>query len=192
MSVTYLLPCHGENHVEITVADAGRSIACPCGKQVAVPTLREIRRLPRKQQMRAASAPAWSTQQGVLFSIGLVLIAGCLVTLAVLGYQCLQLDTDKIVLPEKDVALQNQRIMEMEAAQLLDIWQRDLSPPLPEQRRLPPFEVHRAIARGLYTWMAVAGVVGVVGVVFACAGLFLRPKPGKRKRGPRKRPTPSS
>ena len=181
MSAIYLLPCHGDNCVEITTAEAGRTIACPCGKKVQVPTLREIRQLPRRREAPRERA-AWSPQQGVLFSLGLVLCAASLGFIGWLIYQRLQLDTEEIVIEQERLDAWDAEIMGLEAAATLDGWNRFLNRPLPEERRLPQFEVNRAAARVIVWKMVIAGVVALVGLCLMGASTMLKPGPATKQK----------
>ena len=188
MSVIYLLPCHGENSVEITTAEAGRTVSCPCGKQVQVPTFREIQQLPRRQVAAKENAAAWSTQQGVLFSIGLVLVTGALGMSGWLIYQRMQLDTQEYVIEQEVIDANHEQLMALEAFGALEAWNRVLSQPLPETRPLPQSEVNRAAARVILWKLAAAGVTAVVGLCLIGASAMLKPAP-KSRRKVGKRPT---
>ncbi len=187
MSVIYLLPCHGDNSVEITTAEAGRTVNCPCGKQVQVPTLREIQQLPRRQEAAKESA-AWSTQQGILFSIGLVLVTGALGMMGWLIYQRMQLDTQEYVIEQEVIDANHEQIMALEAFGALEGWNRVLSHPLPETRPLPKSEVNRAAARVILWKLAVAGATVFIGLCLIGASALLKPSTAARRKIA-KRPT---
>jgi len=194
MPATYLLPCHGDNVVEITTADAGRTVACPCGEQVLVPTLREIRRLPQKQtseESTAARGAGWSLQQGIMFSIGLALVAVAVAAVAWLGYERTKLDTKEIVVSQEHLDAWDEQVMNMDAAVSLDFWNQVLSKPLPEERQAPQFEKNRAAARVIYIKMGIAGGVAILGLGLIGASVLLKPQPTKRRKSPRKKPAPA-
>ena len=185
MSVIYLLPCPNDNTVEITVADAGRTITCPCGSVVTVPTLREIKKLPRKQGPSANRAASWSLRQG------LVVLATASLTMAWLVFQRLQLDTSEFVRDQEYLDFQDQKVMAMDAADLLEAWNVHLNKPIPETRTLlPRSEVDRAAARVVYVKMAVAGGFMALGLALMVATLCLKPQPAKKPR-PRKQASPA-
>ena len=187
MSVIYLLSCHGDNTVEVTTAEAGRTIACPCGKQVQVPTFREIQQLPRKQVASRSEGENWSIQQGVLFSIGLVLLAGAIGTTGLLIYQRAQLDTQEIAIPDEWLEFQEAQLMQADIELLVDGWNNELNRPLPEDRHPPTFEVNRAAARVIYWQIFAAAVVGVIGLCMMGAGTMLKPA-SRQPRKATKRP----
>ena len=190
MSAIYLLPCHGESTVEVTTAEAGRTVPCPCGKEVTVPTFREIQQLPKKQIATDDDGAVWSIQQGVLFSVGLVLLAGALVAIALFGYQRMQLNTEEIVVRQEYLDAWDAQIMGLDAEATLDGWNKYLNQPLPENRRPPPFEVDRAEARSLMWKMAIAAGFGVVGAGLMIVSTTLKPRPSSVKRRPKK-PAPA-
>ncbi len=179
MSPTYLLPCHGDSVVEVTTADAGRAIPCPCGKTVTVPTMREIRRLPQKEIAAVADGPQWSIAQGVLFAIGLVVLTASLGITAWWGYKLSLLETDEFIVPEDHLAAWDQQMMDLPAERTLDVWNQLLRHPLPEDRRPPDFEVHRSEAESLYLKMGIAGIVAVIGIALAALPILVPPGPGK-------------
>ena len=135
MSAKYLLPCHDGNTVEVTTADAGRMIDCPCGNKVQVPTLRGVQNLPRASQSDGvASAPTWSAQQGAIFTIGLCLLVVGLIALGLLFRVFRQIDTTKpdmnqAVLAEFELAAEN-----AEPANTLEVWHALRNNPLGDER----------------------------------------------------------
>ena len=186
MTPTYLLPCHGENHVEVTTAEAGRIVPCPCGKEVTVPTFREIQQLPRKHAF-VDQTPTWSTQQGACFSIGLVLFAGAAIVAGLLFYQRSQLNTEEVVIPESYLVAFDKQIMELDAEKTLDGWNNFLGHPLPEERvEVPQFELDRAAARGIMWKLIAAGAVAVVGLGLMFGSALFKPRPVSAKGRPKK------
>jgi hypothetical protein len=78
--MTHLLPCTScQQSIPVETSQAGGVVSCECGAEIAVPTLREIRRLPKGEEPQAASAAggkaAWSSAQGSLFALGFVIAA---------------------------------------------------------------------------------------------------------------------
>lgn len=192
MPATYLLPCHGEKKVEVTPASAGRTIVCPCGKNVVVPTLRELRQLPRVDGDEArprATAPAWSMQQGVIFSLGLFLMAVCLTALATLTFHRMRIDTSAPEMNQQMLKRVDRALANAEPAATLDAWRMLRDNPLPEKRPKLIFEANREEARQLEIYMVVAGVVGLIGIGLVIAGPLARPKP--RRRPPEPKPAKS-
>src|SRR5688572_16997649 len=74
MSDQYLLPCSCGQTVRVGRAQAGQGVACACGKQLTVPTLRGLRELePAAPEGSAPGQAAWGPVRGAVFSSGLVI-----------------------------------------------------------------------------------------------------------------------
>jgi hypothetical protein len=73
---TYLLTCDCGKTVPVEVGQAGERVACECGAQLEVPTLRKLRHLPVARSELAPSRGAWSASKG-LVAAGLI-VAGLL------------------------------------------------------------------------------------------------------------------
>ena len=68
----YLLQCEcGESHV-ISNHQAGKTIACSCGKDLVVPTLRNLAELPRVDEADDKPKSSWGVRQGVFTAALLV------------------------------------------------------------------------------------------------------------------------
>jgi hypothetical protein len=84
MATKYRLPCHDDAFVAVDASQAGLSVTCPCGKEIQVPTWRELSRLKRvgdtsdrdTARRKAAGSSTWSPQKGLIF-LGLVILVGC-------------------------------------------------------------------------------------------------------------------
>lgn len=77
MSVKYLLPCSCGEKIVIDVGKAGRTIRCQCGRQVEVPTLREIKKLRQFQQQPLDLASEWSPRRAAaLAGAMMAIVAG--------------------------------------------------------------------------------------------------------------------
>jgi hypothetical protein len=62
---TYLLTCQCGKTVPVEVGQAGEHVACECGAQVEVPTLRKLRHLPQAMPEARAERTAWNARKGV-------------------------------------------------------------------------------------------------------------------------------
>ena len=67
MSAKYLLPCSCGNKLTVDTTQAGLKLDCPCGKQVEVPTWRELRSLEKADTPAPVQADGWSTKHGLVF-----------------------------------------------------------------------------------------------------------------------------
>lgn len=82
MAQRYQVPCQCGRSVAVEAAQAGRHVACACGKLVEVPTLLRLRRLPTIElagpadEVSEAGRAAWEWPQRVaLLGAGLLLVA---------------------------------------------------------------------------------------------------------------------
>lgn len=84
----YLLPCECGQKIEVDAGQSGLKVACACGKQLEVPTLRGLARLEAAPSGNAAktasAAPAWGPGQGLLFVGVVLLICGVIAVALVL------------------------------------------------------------------------------------------------------------
>jgi hypothetical protein len=71
---TYLLTCQCGKTIPVEVGQAGGHIACECGAQNEVPTLRKLRHLPIATPDVDANQAAWNTSKGIA-TAGLILAA---------------------------------------------------------------------------------------------------------------------
>lgn len=78
MTTKYLLRCDCGNEIAVEPTQAGEQVACICGKQVDVPTMRRIKQLPQASQEQASSRPAfqWGLRHALVL-IGIVLVLAC-------------------------------------------------------------------------------------------------------------------
>jgi hypothetical protein len=76
MAQQYLLPCECGQATPVSVAQAGRTITCACGREQTVPTLAGLRRLEPAQASLPAKDPqaaSWTPLRGAAFVVGVVL-----------------------------------------------------------------------------------------------------------------------
>ncbi len=63
----YLLPCACGNSVPVDIGQAGGRVVCSCGTQLDVPTLRQLRHLPRETVgEKGKPAGSWGSRQGII------------------------------------------------------------------------------------------------------------------------------
>jgi hypothetical protein len=83
----YFLPCSCGERVRVEAAQAGGRVACACGKELVVPTLRGLKALepaPLDQvAARRAAGRQWSRLQGGMFSLGLLVTV---IALGIVGF----------------------------------------------------------------------------------------------------------
>jgi hypothetical protein len=78
MSAQYLLPCSCGQKVRVEPAQAGGQVACACGANLNVPTLRGLKQLeiapPDEAAVRRSAGRQWGPVRGAMFSIGLLVV----------------------------------------------------------------------------------------------------------------------
>jgi hypothetical protein len=63
---TYLVTCYCGKKLPVEIGQAGGQVVCDCGAAVSVPTLRQLRHLPRVESAPAEKAPTtWGTRKGI-------------------------------------------------------------------------------------------------------------------------------
>jgi hypothetical protein len=76
---TYLLTCQCSRTIPVEAGQAGERVACECGAQHEVPTLRKLRHLPVAQSEADKPRVTWSASKGFiaagLIAAGLLVIA---------------------------------------------------------------------------------------------------------------------
>lgn len=121
----YLLPCECGRANPVTVAQAGGTVACGCGREHIVPKLAVLRQLEPVAAPVSKGAPAWSSSRGMLFVSG-VLIA--LVGLAAGGlgaYLIRNIDLDQIdKYYDQEEQAQLEEIDQMTPIQIYEVWER--------------------------------------------------------------------
>jgi hypothetical protein len=179
MSAKYLLPCHNGQTVVVTTADAGRTVACPCGKNVQVPTLRGVQALPRVEVAGThPAAPAWSSQQGAMFTSGLCLLLVGLIALFMLYQRFRKIETAKPAMNSPMLAQFAREAERADPANTLALWDLLRTSPL-EERPLQIWEANRKVANKYTLYMSIAGGVAAIGLGLAIAGPLMRPTPRK-------------
>jgi len=71
----YLLPCPNcSQKLTVSLVQAGEHVACECGTNVDVPTMRELRMLSPAEDNLEPQKTGWNTRRGWLFVIGVMFI----------------------------------------------------------------------------------------------------------------------
>lgn len=79
----YLLPCECGNEVSVTLAQAGQTVSCSCGRSLSVPTMLGIKalELAEPESDWPISKSEWGARQRVIL-VGLVLVLASVAVLA--------------------------------------------------------------------------------------------------------------
>ena len=156
MSAKYLLPCSCGLEVAVEPAQAGGTVQCGCGKQLDVPTLREIVRLKpvAVSGPAAPSSPTWGLRHGLLV-LGTLLIVGSLATAAHFYVH----------------RPQPLRLEYLSVGQVWQIWEELRQgvdrPPFPDQQM---YALHM---RSLYIALSGLALVAVVGILCLLAAMVV-------------------
>ncbi|PQO36630.1 hypothetical protein [Blastopirellula marina] len=123
MAQTYLLKTPDGEVVHVETSQAGDTITTPSGKQVEVPTLSELKKLPLVQPEHPTIQRKWSLGQSI------VLVIGLLVTFASLGSIIMftlifptPLEKIQTELPQEVIEMIEGDIDSWKLEQMLDFW----------------------------------------------------------------------
>jgi hypothetical protein len=184
----YLLPCSncGEK-LMIDVSQAGQSISCKCGSQTEVPTLRGLQKLERVEGARAPedTEPAWSQQQGIMFSTGLALIVVGAGLCTYLLWERSKLDTAR---PIDRLRFREEKAIDgMSPLQVWQIWVQMRDYRL-SQDETPQYQLNRQRAQQLLIIASISGGAAIVGLGLLLSSFIVRPKtaPKRKRRKPAK------
>lgn len=149
-----------------------------------VPTLREVLKLPRSEAAALQpTRPQWSTQQGIGFIAGLLLLGIGFSVLGTFSYQFAQLDTDR---PTFDGTNSPRYFADRTPEETLHDWSELRDTPLMDRTMFEPrYLAHRKFARTLLSYMGIGGALGIVGLGLCAWAVLYRPQPVKRP-APRK------
>jgi hypothetical protein len=85
VSTKYLLPCRCGRQITVEIREAGETVACPCGKSLAIPTMLEMAALEvAPDEAPSPSADAWNWPHRLL------LLGSMLLAVAIAGGICLR------------------------------------------------------------------------------------------------------
>jgi hypothetical protein len=164
----------------IEMGQAGQSLTCHCGAILNVPTMREIARLPPvKESLREDAVPRWSTLQSAVFTSGVLLTAGALLSATFFGVAWSRLEI--LAPPLEDDAEWVRFMNKATPEELLDLWSQiesqGLGPWLP-----PKHLIARNNADELLRRVKIMLAVAACGACLAGSSFLL----GSSRRGRRK------
>lgn len=172
MTIEYLLPCTCGEKLAVDRSQAGLSVRCRCGAELAVPTLRGLAALERAPA-EAEPSQEWGPRQALWLAGGWVAALGVLavVVLWLMAPRYPQSQIDE----QLEIVRRAADIEAMTPKQALDLWNA-LAEGL--NRQTPPGIVAYGEAAVIYrSRMRMALVVAGAGLVLLGAA-FLVPKPG--------------
>jgi hypothetical protein len=175
MTQQFLLPCTCGQKVRVGPAQAGGRVACGCGQNVAVPTLRGLRNLEEAPASGpAVTSPGWSRLHGAIFAVSLVAAAAGLGTT---GYnlfryaQAMERTVDLTSTVIDDVAKAHP-IDALTPLGALDEWQKEVLPGL-RQEVLPEWVAAKMAAAHYFSWVRFGVLLLIGGIVPAIATLYI-------------------
>lgn len=176
----YLLPCGCGNKLEVDRSQCGLTLACSCGAQLTVPTLRGLQELEPVQAPPTAAGSAarrWSAGKGLIF-LGCVLLV-----LSAVGEVALLLTRPR---PPQFEWSHAENMRELDARRLVQLW--DLWDLLRKGLDEGEFEVvtkyrQQRAKHQVFVW--VLTLPAVLGLLLAGAGLVL---PQLQDRRPARKP----
>lgn len=168
----YLLTCECGEKLPIEVAQAGQQVRCDCGRSIAVPALRAIRKLPQAEveQVRRKSPGKWTFAHGAAFAVGTVLVFVGFVIAAYGFLNCMQVNASLQISPEL-----GNWVSSIDQAKMSDLWDEwiEVSKGLPAG--LPNYAIGLNLYNGLMGMGRTGLILFAIGVVsIAASGLLGR------------------
>lgn len=184
MPKQYLLTTPDGEQVPVQEKHAGERVTTPSGKQVEVPTLRELKKLPLAPESptteRAATAGRnWTRELGLLFSAGLAIAALGLVAIGVLWY----LTPVHIEYPIAEQEKVAGELDDLPMAQLLEFWNRSEDPQIFDNLRgqMTGYYNHLALRQVFLYSILGCGIGVLIGFgLMATAIIMSGKKPNRR------------
>ncbi len=167
MSNRYLLTCRCGETVPVEPKHAGSQVECSCGVKLDVPSLLELRKLPRENVVEKRPHSAWGLPQALTLAGGLILGAS-LVLAAGVNYARPSRFMNRIETPE-------QFAKNVEKAPLYVTWQianKMKKSGLDERTALPEI-VDREIDKAYSAYNIGIGALGAIGALTLAGGVLL-------------------
>jgi hypothetical protein len=176
----YLLPCACGQKLRVTTAQAGRQIACACGKTHSVPTLRGLAQLPPAPPLASGrSTPGWSRAHGALFASGLVAVGIGVVIIALCLFRYAQIRGSHYAVDRTADILKasSEDVNALTPVQLLDTWSKEVIEGGLGEPQPPPWVVAKDAIAVYKRWIMFSGCLVVVGLALSAGTLLIgRPR----------------
>ena len=181
----YLLPCTCGRQVKVDASQAGLTVACRCGAQLEVPTLRGLKQLEQVDDAPrhvSRGGEGWGPRQAMILG-GLLLVG---LSLAGGGYLYATLPAEPIE-PEFAInrELLQKQVESMNLSQTFALWTHmvknglDPKPHAAIRNYKAQKKQYEAIMRSRRHWAIADATVGAVGLLIAISGMLRRsPKAG--------------
>lgn len=175
MTTYYLLPCSCGKKTQVDAGQAGLSVRCECGADLAVPTMRGLSQLERAEapvEVRLAESEEspWGARQGVIF-LGAVVFLGALLPCLYMIYHYPQ-RPQFVTADFKEL-----NATEIQKADLPKTWQiwKELRQGFEGQGEHPDMYAYKAVEKQARQTLIVVGVFAVLGAALMIGGLFIKP-----------------
>ena len=180
MANQYLFPCDCGRKLTVDTFQAGEKITCECGKEIELPSLREMRMLEpaEAEKPKQASRPSWGMPDKLLMT-GIILI-GCGAIGAGLLWHFWP-----ITPPEWEVDLEviQEYTQKMSLQESMKMWDERLGKEKWEREDHPYVIYYRVESEAFTRWLIVAAVVAGIGVVLMILSMVV---PSGRRSRPEK------
>ena len=179
MANQYLFPCECGRKLTVEPSQAGRTITCECGKEIELPSLREIRSLEPApvEGSREVGRPIWGLPDQLLL-IGIIFVGAGLVGSGLLWYFW------PITPPEWQVDLERIReyTQDMSLEESMKLWEK-VGAEKWEREDHPYVKYYRITVESYTRWLIIALVGAGIGVVLLIASLVVPSGPRSRSGG---------
>ena len=171
----YLLTCDCGETLKVEQRQAGSAMECSCGRNLAVPTLGQLRDLPVATSLDAeVGTPGWSLRQGVFYAAGIIITLTSAIAIVTLLVLISRLKTDR---PTYSF---DRTIESLSPQEAWSAW-KELSAGEPSSRRTPDHIAARQYRRYLYVGLVISGIVAGMGVALTAISVRMSgPKKGVR------------
>ena len=168
MAVKYLLPCGCGESLQVDVSQAGSTIPCACGRELEVPTLRGLRELAEVEVASISGKSRWTPAQGVLFTLGLVLLV---VGIGAVAYGYPRVRAVQPIVEVDEHKLFSDSLEDLTPSQLYDMWKELHAHGLVERGK-NAYVMNRKFSSQMKTITAVGLGLAVVGGIAIGASMI--------------------
>lgn len=183
MPTNYLLPCTCGKKTTVDANQAGLTVRCACGNELAVPAMRGLATLERVEAAPAAvsdqpaAASAWGARQGLMFLGGVIVLGGALAALAI----WFLLIPSPISLQENYQTHSREIINSMPAEDLIARWNAYRNGIEQEQYEMM-IDAYEGVVGERRLWIMIAGGFAGFGLLLVVIGLLIPARPAPHGR----------
>jgi hypothetical protein len=179
----YLLPCQCGKKAEVDASQAGLSVRCACGAQLAVPTMRGLSGLERieaaPRALPSQPATAWGARQGLIF-LGSIILGVAVLAAAGIWWFAMPTPISLKVNYQQEIRAE---IDQHSPEDLMHLWQH-LRGGVEEPAHETMITNYEAMVSHVLAWEGVIGGFGAIGLVLLIIGILQRPRTAATIRTP--------